>query len=312
MRSSDIYFAILVCGILLAGVPRAEAQSVKYVTPSPKSVRITYDSALEQSATITATLSIEKGSTEMDYYVTFDPAPASRLLTNGVDFLPFAIYDTAQLPRNELLDDVSAMAPADVLTGTFPTPAKNRAPTDERSFVVVFPPGGFVPSGTYTADAVATLWSGPFKNGVYKGEAALPLTVTVRDIMDVAIVPVGGSFDFAATQVVMDYGYLTAGTKKSVDLLARANTTFGLALTSANAGVLKNTDPLDTSTIAYQFAIDNTAVNLSAGTSVPITTLASPTTAEGIRFRLDATILAFDFPSEGEYSDILTFTISKN
>jgi hypothetical protein len=27
---------------------------------------------------------------------------------------------------------------------------------------------------------------------------------------------------------------------------------------------------------------------------------------------LDATILAFDFPSEGEYSDILTFTISKN
>jgi len=296
----------------LAGTGVLEAQSVKYVTLSPKSIRATYDSTLEAATTVIATLSIDKGSTELAYYVSFDPAPSGRIVTNGSASLPYEIYDFTLAPRTVLLDVVSATSPDSLLTGIFPVPAKNKPPTAERTFALVVMPGGFAPSGTYTGSVVVTLWSGPFKSGTYKGEALLNITVTVRDILDVVLVPVGAPYDYSATNVMMDFGFLTAGDLRSLDLIARANTTYGLSITSANGGFLKNTDVLDTSIISYELSVEGSPLVLSPGASVPLASGALATTVDGIRYQLDTRILPFDFPGEGTYTDILTVTISKN
>jgi spore coat protein U-like protein len=298
--------------ILSAGVGSIGAQNVKYVTLSPKSIRANYDSTLEAATTVTATLSIDKGSTELDYYVSFDPSPSGRFVTNASASLPYEIYDSAIAPRTVLLDVVSATSPDSLLTGVFPVPAKNKAPTANRSFALVVMPGGFAPAGTYTGSVVVTLWSGPFKSGTYMGEALMDLTVTVRDILDVVLVPVDAPFNFSATNVMMDFGFLTAGDQRSLDLIARANTTYGLSLSSANGGFLKNTDVLDTSTIGYELLVNGSPLVLAAGANVALASGAAATSASGVRYRLDTRILPFDFPSEGTYTDILTVTISKN
>ena len=303
----------IIVGILLRG-PEIGAQAVKYVDfGSNKNVRLSYTALQETAAAISMDLALEKGAQELRYYVGFDPAPAGRYATKGADRLYFEIFDSAVEPRRVLMDTLSAVSSDEVLSGVFPLPDKpTRGPTDTRSFALVVPGGGFAPAGRYTATVTASLWSGPFKSGVYKGMASLNLAVDVGEIIDIAVVPVSLPFDYAAKNLTMDFGFLEAGNSRAADMVARANTTYGVSLSSANGGRLRNADPSDASEIPYELRIDAAVLALAPGTAVPIAAGAPATTSEGRRYRMEARILPFDFPTEGEYTDILTITISKN
>ncbi|MCA1951157.1 MAG: hypothetical protein LDL24_11330 [Treponema sp.] len=290
-----------------------QAQAVKYIVLSPKnSLSLTYDSTQEVYGIVTASLTNDKGTTDLNYYVTFDPAPGNRFFTSGSYTIPFQIYDTPQPPRRILYDAITATSADQVLSGIFPVPPFNKPPTDTKTFAVIAVPGGFAPAGTYTATLTASFWEGTFKTGINKAQTQLPLILTVNQILNIVAVPVGAVFDYTATNVTMDFGYLEAGTSRSLDLIARANTTYGLSISSANGGMLRNSDPKDTSFIPYLVSINGNTITLSAGVSVPIVSAKPATTTFGDRYNLIATILPYDFPTEGLYSDILTITIAKN
>jgi len=293
--------------------PLLYAQTVKYITLTPKNnLSLTYDDTQEIFGEITANLSNNKGTTDLNYYITFDPSPDNRILTNGSYSIPFEIYDTPLPPRRVLFDAITATSSDQVLVGIFPTPPFNKAPSDTKTFVVVVPPGGFAPAGWYTATLTAHFWEGSFKSGIEKGQTQLSLKLTVKDILNVAVVPVGASFDFYATQITTDFGYLEVGATRSFDLIARANTTYGLSITSTNGGYLRNNDPADLSSIPYALQINGGNVSLTAGVSVPIVSAKPATSSEGDRYNITATILNYDFPTEGLYSDTLVITIAKN
>jgi spore coat protein U-like protein len=289
------------------------AQAVKYIKLTPKNnLSLTYDDTQETSGNVIAQLSNDKGTTDLNYYVTFDPIPGNRFFTNGNYSIPFEIYDTLQVPRRILFDAITATSSDQVLVGIFPTPAFNKAPSDTKTFVIVVPPGGFVPAGTYSATLTTHFWEGTFKSGIEKGQAQLSLKLSVNDILNVVAVPVGANFDFSATQMTTDFGYLEIGAMRSFDLIARANTTYGLSITSTNGGYLRNNDPGDSSSIPYTLQINGSSVSLPAGVSVPIVSAKPATNAEGDRYTITAKILNYDFPTEGLYSDTLVITIAKN
>ncbi len=306
-------FWFLFCMIALAMEP-LQAQAVKYIVLSPKNtLSFTYDSTQEVYGSVTANLTTDKGATDLNYYVTFDPAPGNRFFTNGSYTIPFEIYDNPQLPRRVLYDALTSTSADQVLAGVFPTPSNiHKAPTDTRTFAVVAVPGGFAPAGTYTATLTASFWSGAYKTGIQKAQANLSLVLQVNQILNIVAVPVGALFDYTATRATVDFGYLEAGSVRSLDLIARSNTTYGLSIASVNGGVLRNPDPADSSAIPYELRINGTPLTLPSGLSVPIVSSRPATTVDGDRFNLSALIKPFDFPTEGLYSDILTVTIAKN
>jgi len=301
-------------GLVTQGMVPLQAQAVKYIVLSPKNtLSLTYDSTQEVYGNVTANLTTDKGSTDLNYYVTFNPAPGNRFFTNGSYSIPFEIYDNPQLPRRVLYDDLRATSADQVLAGIFPTPSNiHKTPTDTRTFTVVAVPGGFAPAGTYTATLTASFWAGAFKTGTLKAQAQLSLVLQVNQILNIVAVPVGASFDYTATRATVDFGYLEAGSVRSLDLIARANTTYGLSIASTNGGILRNADSGDSSFIPYELRVNGTPLTLPAGLSIPIVSSRPATTVDGDRFNVSAVIQSFDFPTEGLYSDILTVTIAKN
>lgn len=303
---------ILVLLVFLTLAMTIEAQSVKYVDLG-NNVRITYNVLQESSALIDVTVNMNKGATELNYYLSFDPQISQRVVSKGAEELIYKIFDNPIEPRQELFSIQSATSPEEALAGVFPAPEKpNKGPTDTRSIALVLPPGGFAQAGSYTGTLTISLYSGLFASGTYMGQDMINIIVTVGEIIDVAVVPKGLPFDYTSKNINMDFGYLEADSLRSLDIVARANTSYGVSITSFNGGIMKNDDIQDSSAIPYELSIDGSPLSLSAGIAIPIASGASATTSDGTRYRMDARILPFDFPTEGEYSDVLTVTISKN
>ena len=290
----------------------ANSADIKHVLLSPSFSSGTYDADTETITDVTATFRLDIGATQLAWYATFDPPQSGRLLVNGPNSIPFDIFDRAMKPRNVLLDEATAVSVSDVLSGIMPEPARFNLPTAVRNFAFVVLPGGFAPAGRYTAQASVSLWQGPFKSGAFLGSATFYASVTVSDILELSVVPVGAPFDFTSRHAVFDFGFLSAGNVRSADLVVRANVKYGVTLSSAHGGILRYTNPADSSTVPYELRINGNPLTLVPGVAVPVVLLADSTTSEGRRFRLDAEILPFDFPTEGSYSDVLTFSIVKN
>jgi hypothetical protein len=81
---------------------------------------------------------------------------------------------------------------------------------------------------------------------------------------------------------------------------------------SQNGGVLRLADLTDTSTVPYGFTVNGNTAVLPAGVSTVVVAGATPTVLSGARYALAFTINDFGMASEGDYSDILTFTIAAN
>ena len=287
----------------------AAAQTVK---ATPGNLALTYDSAAETVKTITVVSRMPNGTAELDYYLTVGPVSSLRVFSSASvpDTLDFQVFDAASAPRNAVLSASEAVSASDVLAGTFSDANKQRRATDTLYLAAL--PGGFASAGTYRATIAVNLYSGPFGGGTFVASDTVAATLTVAEILDVCVVPVGAPFDYTATAALFDFEVLEVGDEHSADLIARANTGYNVSVSSSNGGLLRNADPSDGSTVPYSLSVDGSALPLPAGVSVPLVSGAARTTEAGRRFRLSARILAFDFPSDGSYADTLTVSIVKN
>ncbi len=285
------------------------------VSLSPASFTIPYDVEQGGSQQILITSKMPSDTTEINYYIAVSGCASSRVFSGRRYDIDYQVYDSAKNPPSIVTSKNETTSSQTLIVGRF-----SETVNDEYVATNVIDlsalPGDFATSGTYSASATVELYSGTFPKGKRKATATLTPKLVVADIIDACVVPEGYSFDYTAADIDIDFGTLDAGETRTVDLIARSNTSYSLKVQSQNgAMVLQPTDgfpPLPTDFVNYEFYVNNKKVGLSAGQDVTIVTGARATRAAGQRYRLKTKILAYDNPSAGNYMDILTVTISKN
>jgi len=141
---------------------------------------------------------------------------------------------------------------------------------------------------------------------------AVSVSITVPALIDLSLVPTGGSFNPAATVATMDFGILSMGEVRSTDLLVRSNASFAVSLQSQNGGKMTNNITGDTSTVPYTLQFSSAPVALPAGTPTTVVASAPPTSAGGTRYPIQVTIGDFGMATAGAYQDNITITVTAN
>ena len=139
----------------------------------------------------------------------------------------------------------------------------------------------------------------------------LSLQGTVPGILEIAVTP-------EAVSSALDLSLDTAGVKVAT-VLERSNKKDGYTVTmeSANAAAASsgtaffaNIDPAVASNLDYQITYDGNPLTLTNGSAV-ISDVAVKTNAAGTSREVNISYNgASDFPYEGTYTDVLTFTIA--
>jgi hypothetical protein len=292
-----------------------EAQTSLSFQGLPKTVSGTY--TLNQETLLPQTLRVRYRNKEAgsDYIVTFSAGQSgdflNRLAVDGFgNTTGYQIYGDPAL-RNILKDLSAPPASSEVLFGYFP--AANGNQTQTHSFTVAVSGLYFPAAGVYTDTVVMELYAGTFENpGIRAATDSFSLTITVPQILAMSLVPEGNPFDEFSTALDLNFGILSLGAQRYADLMVRGNVPYQISIMSQNGGVLRPADPADSSTVPYAFTINGNAAALPSGVSTIVVSGAARTTLSGSRYSLSFTIGDFGMATEGDYSDILTFTIAVN
>jgi hypothetical protein len=146
--------------------------------------------------------------------------------------------------------------------------------------------------------------------GMIPQTASFALSISVPQILDMALVPTGNSFDALSTSLNLNYGVLARSARKTADLMVRGNVPFSVSVLSQNGGRLLSPQILDGSSVPYEFEVNGIPASLSAGVQTPIVSGSGPTSIAGARYGLSFTIGDFGMATEGVYTDTLVFTVA--
>ncbi len=274
--------------------------------------QLVYDASQEASEAAVITLENRK-KFDGDYFIAFSPGPTGRVLTSGVNSLPYMVYSAATAPRDELLDEPSADGYEDVLSGTFTVDND----TKTHNVYIILAPGGWLQSGTYTGTLTATWYAGvptPGGHGAVVKSKDLSIRAQVDTILSMSIVPVNAPFEAGSLNGLFSFGTLTdTPATQSADLVARGNVPFAISVSSANNNALYHKQGDTSSTIPYTVNIAGYDYTSLSSTPTQFTTQAA-TGEAGVPFTITVTVSlpASEFPSWGDYEDSLTFSIAAN
>ncbi|HDQ14683.1 MAG TPA: hypothetical protein ENN41_07710 [Sediminispirochaeta sp.] len=301
----------------LAAGPKVDA--IAFRGQKPMLNNAPYDLSLGITEELSVTLTHKGPAT--DYFITFGPgssgdAAARQMLNDLGEVIQYNVYDN-EIAGNILKDGPD---PENVLSGSFPAVTQGGPVTETKTFSIIVPPEQFPPAGTYTDTVTLSLYEGSFDNpiGPTGSTVEMSLRVVMEEIIELSLVPPGGVFDsnFQSPQT-LDFGYIYPDQTytRSIDVLARANTPYDLSISSSNSGVMTHVDQNDPSTIPYQLSSNGTPVDLSTGDQL-IAGAAGPSGWTGDRYSLIFETMdyagAAELPSEGDYQDTLTITITAN
>lgn len=99
------------------------------------------------------------------------------------------------------------------------------------------------------------------------------------------------------------------GKAQAVDVMVRSNQLYCLSMVSQFGSALRITDPTDTSEVPLQITINGTPVSLTPNVPYLVVSSAGPTSYSGTRYALSFIVQDADFPTSGDYSCTLTFTL---
>jgi len=243
------------------------------------------------------------------YVVTFTqlsllPAPASP-----AEGLVYGLFYPDTAPTNELSLDGTPAAQSETLTGSFPPGWAGKNRTLDIGFTARVFPSSLPPPGTYTARITASLYKSSYPaTGSPSDTMIFTVTVTVRSITDLSLVPVGAPFSIPSTTASMAFGTLVANASRSVDLMVRSNVRYSFSFMSVHGGALAN--DTDGMLLSYDIAAEGFPLTLQPGIPSLQFLNSTPTYSASKRYELSVTIAAFeDFPTEGTYSDFITITV---
>ncbi len=273
--------------------------------------KITGTYTLDAELVLTGTLTVRHRGAASDYFVTFSAGGSGtfdprQVSSTGGSLLTYQIYDSA-VSRNVLKDLSANPTPQEVLRGSFPFDARWNA--QHLSFVVILPPGQFPPAGTYTDTITLTLYQGTLDSYTQKAQRSFQVQITMPSVMELSLVPPGAPFSTGSTASTLDFGILEEGKTRAVDVIVRSNQVYTLSMLSQYGNAMQIMDPTDTSTVPLRVTLNSTPILLTPAQSYPIATAAPPTVYAGVRYAFVFTVEPLDFPTAGNYSCIITFTL---
>ncbi len=292
----------------------AGAAEYGFQNPAP-SITATYNPNQEQDVVGTARFyhfGLLGSSTS--YFLTFSTGQSGTFATRWAQSaaggrVNYQFFDDTT-SRNVLKDLSANPSASEVLSGTN---SASGFVTMTAGFAAAIAGGQLPVAGTYTDSVTMTIYAGTL-GGTQTSNAtqAVSVSITVPALIDLSLVPTGGSFNPSATSAIMDFGMLSMGELRSTDLLVRSNASYTVSLQSQNGGVMTNSIAGDTSTVPYTLSFASTPVALPAGTPTTVVATAPPTSAGGTRYPIQVTIGDFGMATAGTYQDNITITVTAN
>ena len=289
---------------LAAATAGASALSIKHLFKVPP---LTYspDSVVQGSSTVRVSNEGYIGP----FAVVMTQLSLSPVRAAPAEQLRYGMYQPSASPSYKLAIDGSPSGSTELLLGSFPAGSAKNAFID-LGFAALVSPLSLPPPGTYTASLRADLYASSYPvSGAPVDSFIFNVVVTVGSNFDVSVQPAGSAFSVQATSGSMAFGTLHGGDMRSLDILVRSNVGYSLAITSANGGALGNRQ--DGSLLGYDATVGGTALVLEPGVPASLAAGAPATFSAARRYTLAVTIRPFvDMPTEGDYSDTLTLTLT--
>tara|TARA_R110000772_G_scaffold49123_7_gene112924 strand:+ start:16391 stop:17323 length:933 start_codon:yes stop_codon:yes gene_type:complete len=239
------------------------------------------------------------------YFLTFSQGQSGsydRALSGpGTADLHYQLYDTPS--KSNVLKQIPEATSSEVLAGTFTT---TDAETQEHSYYFVLPPGQMVKAGDYWDNITVRLYEGTLSSYTQRDQSSFSVEGVVKNTLQMCVVGCGAPFDPFAKSRTMAFGALHAGDMREIDLLVRGNVDYEVMFRSDNKGVMARTS--GHGEVPYAFALNGAAVDLTSG-RVTVALGGSPTTIDGDRYTLTATIGNLAGAAPGTYQDNIAITV---
>lgn len=252
-------------------------------------------------------------------------SPANRFLSSGDRLLRYQIYRDTSL--NDILQDPSDSTiggQQQLIVGGFPEGVNiNQTATFVFSIPTITSQGPtIVKNGVYTDVFQMRIYEGSNVGSTAENPVMIvPINVTVHvpKIINVSLVAPGSGFVENSTSRAMDFGLISGGQSKSVDLRIRTNAGVSVSFSSRNNGQLRpENGSNEASGIPYFFYVNGVLINLDNSANIPVQGLfaVGETDMNGLSYPIrveirGATSNSMKF-SAGIHSDSILITAATN
>lgn len=299
MRALLAVLAAAMVMLVLTANPAAAQCTAGRINGSGFLASGTYDPFAASDSAISYTVQVRNTSATAfcDYGLVFRSPTLPAQMGTSPNLITYTISSSSG-GSNLIITTAAAVAPA--LWIPVLNVARNTNVTV--TYWVNVPRGQVVPPGTYNDPINIWLYA---LNG--SGVAVTPRlhndTLTVRRTVPTSIsVNIAGG----GTTTTLDYGALTTGEVRSVNIEARSNVNYQLQATALNLGNLTLAPPYSSWTIPYTATLGGSSLNLTTTTTLgPFGT----TVYAGTAHALAATVGTVGTKRAGIYSDEITIVI---
>ena len=232
-----------------------------------------------------------------------------RKISSGSDDLNYNLARNAS--HNTTLKDVNDwLNDNEIIQGRF---KNNAGPLsfNEKFFGKLFLPNN--PTAGFYSDTVnVKIYELVGQDYVLRQSKPLTLFYNVPEVIALSITPRGGAFDPNSTSQVLNFGNLTQGQTKGVDVVIQTCAGYKLNISSLNNGKLKHQQANFFAN--YSLTANSNPINLTNSSMGPVTisTASGSHPSDGFRFELDFQINDISNLPAGNYQDILTVTVTTN
>jgi len=268
----------------------------------------------------TVNFRVEGGATgaTCEYFVALSTGQSGdfnrRRLSQAANVLNYNAYIDA---GKTIFKAPPTAAQGEVISGRFPV-AIALTQTNNHSFFWTIDPQQIVPAQqAHYADANLSLdlYSGTLLIGsTLVASAAVTFRALVESSVDLSLVRSGAPFNINDTTQLVDFGVLSSGEQRGMDVVVRSNNGYAVSMQSLNGQVMVHAQaPAVRDTVPYQVVLSGGGVDLSTGAPVQVISGTGTTPATGTSFPIEFTVGNLSgTEAAGTYSDIISVTITAN
>lgn len=241
-----------------------------------------------------------------NFFVVIENGGASsylnRVLKSAGNDYPIQIYKDAG--RSQIVKSLNeATSSSDVISGTFR--GSNRSA--EVYYRPYIDPNTYRRFGQYSRNFVIKLYQGTLNNWKLRDVDSVTISFNQSRKVDLSLVSTGAAFNPFSVSQSLNFGSLTEGASRSVDLVLGYNAGYKVSVSSSNAGRIRN-DQKSTS-IPYTLKLNGSSVTLQTSPSVVLAS-SGVSPSGGQRIPIAVTIGNMSGAAAGTYTDTITFTVS--
>ena len=268
----------------------------------------------------TVNFQVEAGATgaTCEYFIALSTGQSGdfnrRKLSQVANLLNYNAYTDA---GRTIFKGPPTAAQGEVISGSFPV-AIAMTQINNHSFYWTIDPQQIVPAQrTYYSDVnlSLSLYTGTLLTSPQLvASAAVTFQALVETSVDLSLVKSGAPFNINDTTQLVDFGILSSGEQRGMDVVVRSNNGYAVSMQSLNRQVMVHAQaPAVTDTVPYQVVLSGGGVDLSTGAPVQVISGTGTTPATGISFPIEITVGNLSgTEAAGTYSDIISVTVTAN